>query len=123
MSERAAGDSAVDTDEMVEMAGNVGENDLEQLTSLFRLLSERTRLAILMELAKGERNVTSLCDELKLPQPTVSHHLSLLRMNNVVVNRRSGKQVYYGLHTPPTSGANLLEFIVEKLCVNVTARP
>ena len=38
------------------------------------------------------------CDELQLPQPTVSHHLGLLRMNNVIGNRRSGKQVFYTLN-------------------------
>lgn len=76
----------------------VAEMELEPLTSLFRLLSDRTRLKILMLLAQGERNVTSLCDELGLPQPTVSHHLGLLRMNNIIANRRDGKQVFYGLN-------------------------
>jgi ArsR family transcriptional regulator, zinc-responsive transcriptional repressor len=74
------------------------DQDLEQLTSLFRLLSDKTRLNILMLLADGERNVTSLCEQLKLPQPTVSHHLGLLRMNNVIANRRNGKQVFYALN-------------------------
>lgn len=74
------------------------DQDLEQLTSLFRLLSDKTRLNILLLLADGERNVTSMCQELRLPQPTVSHHLGLLRMNNVIGNRRAGKQVFYGLN-------------------------
>ena len=74
------------------------DQDLEQLTGLFRLLSDKTRLNILMLLADGERNVTSLCEQLKLPQPTVSHHLGLLRMNNVISNRRNGKQVFYALN-------------------------
>lgn len=72
--------------------------ELEQLTSLFKLLSDKTRLHILMLLSAGERNVSSLCDELGLPQPTVSHHLGLLRMSNVIANRRSGKQVFYALN-------------------------
>jgi DNA-binding transcriptional ArsR family regulator len=71
--------------------------EMESLAGLFKLLSDGTRLRILNLLAKGERNVTSLCEELKLPQPTVSHHLGLLRMRNIIVNRRSGKQVFYGL--------------------------
>jgi DNA-binding transcriptional ArsR family regulator len=74
------------------------DQDLEQLTSLFRLLSDKTRLNILMLLTGGERNVSNLCDALKLPQPTVSHHLGLLRLNNVIGNRRSGKQVFYNLN-------------------------
>ena len=72
--------------------------ELEPLVALFRLLSDKTRLNILMLLSKGERNVTSLCEELGLPQPTVSHHLGLLRMSNLIGNRRNGKQVFYGLN-------------------------
>jgi DNA-binding transcriptional ArsR family regulator len=72
--------------------------ELEPLVGLFRLLSDKTRLNILMLLSKGERNVTSLCEELRLPQPTVSHHLGLLRMSNLIGNRRNGKQVFYGLN-------------------------
>lgn len=71
--------------------------ELERLVGLFRLLSDKTRLNILMLLARGERNVSSLCDELRLPQPTVSHHLGLLRMSNLIINRRDGKQVFYDL--------------------------
>ncbi|HEX8913457.1 MAG TPA: metalloregulator ArsR/SmtB family transcription factor [Humisphaera sp.] len=82
---------------MVEYARDTRSNELETLAALFKLLSDGTRLRILSLLAKGERNVSSLCDELKLPQPTVSHHLGLLRMKNIIVNRRSGKQVFYGL--------------------------
>ncbi len=73
--------------------GNLG-----QITALMRLLSDQTRLSILMLLSAGERNVTSLCDTLKLPQPTVSHHLGLLRMHDVVRCRRNGKQVIYALN-------------------------
>src|SRR5216117_514797 len=83
---------------MVKRDQGVSDQDLDQLSSLFRLLSDKTRLSILMRLSDGERNVTTLCEELALPQPTVSHHLGLLRMNNVVGNRRHGKQVFYALH-------------------------
>ena len=68
------------------------------LAELFRLLSDRTRLHILMLLSDGERSVGSLCDALSLPQPTVSHHLGLLRMQNLIVNRRNGKNIIYGLN-------------------------
>src|SRR5436190_11757094 len=83
---------------MMVKRGPASETELEQLASLFRLLSDRTRLNLLMMLAEGERNVTSLCEALQLPQPTVSHHLGLLRMSNVIANRRDGKQVFYALN-------------------------
>jgi DNA-binding transcriptional ArsR family regulator len=83
---------------MMVKRGPVSETELEQMASLFRLLSDRTRLNLLFMLAEGERNVTSLCEALQLPQPTVSHHLGLLRMSNVIENRREGKQVFYALN-------------------------
>ena len=78
-------------------AASGSDAELEPLVALFRLLSDKTRLNILTLLASGERNVTSLCNELRLPQPTVSHHLGLLRMSNLITNRRDGKQVFYEL--------------------------
>jgi ArsR family transcriptional regulator, zinc-responsive transcriptional repressor len=108
---------------MVKRPVRVSEQDLDQLTSLFRLLSDKTRLNILMLLAQGERNVTSLCQELDLPQPTVSHHLGLLRMNNLIGNRRDGKQVYYGINGRfETPSENSLSFSVENYAIQLVAR-
>lgn len=86
------------------------EQSLSSLCQLFRLLSDKTRLQIVMLLAGGERNVTSLCEELKLPQPTVSHHLGLLRMNRVIINKRHGKQVIYALETTGRAASGKLKF-------------
>src|SRR6185437_3382910 len=82
---------------MIKQPATHTHEQFEQLANLFRLLSDRTRLNLLILLSDGEKNVTSLCDTLKLPQPTVSHHLGLLRMSNVIINRRDGKQVFYAL--------------------------
>lgn len=73
------------------------DQDLDSLTSLFKLLSDKTRLHLLLLLAQGEKNVTSLCEAIQLPQPTVSHHLALLREQSLLANRRAGKQVFYQL--------------------------
>jgi DNA-binding transcriptional ArsR family regulator len=105
---------------MVKRDQGVSDQDLDQLSSLFRLLSDKTRLSILMRLSDGERNVTTLCEELALPQPTVSHHLGLLRMNNVVGNRRHGKQVFYALHGNSDFGnGNVMEFGLQNLMIQV----
>jgi ArsR family transcriptional regulator, arsenate/arsenite/antimonite-responsive transcriptional repressor len=61
----------------------------------FALLSDPTRLGILKMLAAGPKNVTALCDSLGLKQPTISHHLGLLRMGRLVVGTRKGKSVVY----------------------------
>jgi ArsR family transcriptional regulator, zinc-responsive transcriptional repressor len=99
------------------------DQDLEQLTSLFRLLSDKTRLNILLLLSEGERNVTSLCEQLKLPQPTVSHHLGLLRMHNVITNRRNGKQVFYSLNAQLGSmDGDAIQVGLENFMVHVSAK-
>ena len=63
-----------------------------------QLLGEPLRLRILCELMLTPRNVTELQQLLSAPQPTVSHHLGLLRMSNLIANRRNGKQVFYELN-------------------------
>ena len=99
------------------------DQELDRLVFLFRLLSDKTRVNILLSLARGERNVTSICQELKLPQPTVSHHLGLLRINNMIANRRKGKQVFYSLHGAVTlSGDGMLEIGGENLSVKISRR-
>lgn len=96
---------------------------LDPVVGLFRLLSDKTRLNILIMLADGERNVTSLCEDLKLPQPTVSHHLGLLRMQNLICNRRDGKQIFYNLNgRVNVLEGNGLEILVEKFSLQLTAR-
>jgi len=57
----------------------------------FSLLSDKTRLGILAELANGASNVSGLCKAL----PTISHHLGLLRMGRLVNGERQGKSVIY----------------------------
>ena len=61
----------------------------------FSLLSDPTRLGILKMLAAGPKNVTTLCSSLGLKQPTISHHLGLLRMGRLVIGTRKGKSVVY----------------------------
>jgi ArsR family transcriptional regulator, zinc-responsive transcriptional repressor len=107
--------------EVEEVESAVGQ-DVEQLTNLFRLLSDRTRLNILLTLADGERNVGSLCQELGLPQPTVSHHLGLLRVNNIITNHRKGKQVYYSLGGAVSRGEGGLLTSVENYEVKINKK-
>jgi DNA-binding transcriptional ArsR family regulator len=64
--------------------------------------------------------VSSLCDELRLPQPTVSHHLGLLRMSNLITNRRDGKQVFYELDgRVDARDAGTLQVTIERFKVNI----
>ncbi|MFA6134621.1 MAG: metalloregulator ArsR/SmtB family transcription factor [Phycisphaerae bacterium] len=65
---------------------------------MLRLLGDPTRLKLMLLLDKEEINVSDLCRKTRLPQPTVSHHLGILRSGGLVMNRRAGKEVYYRQH-------------------------
>jgi ArsR family transcriptional regulator len=81
--------------------------DCGQLAKCFALLSLPVRLRILLLLARHERSVNSLCEELKAPQPSVSHHLAILRAGGIVETRRAGKQIFYRICGPGVGGGAL----------------
>lgn len=69
-----------------------------ELVTICRALSDATRLRIVFSLSQEPKNVKTLCKELRLRQPTASHHLGILRAVRLVAPRRAGKEVFYGLH-------------------------
>lgn len=71
---------------------------VDDVVRVMRVLADPTRLRVVGLLRGRELNVTSLCELLCLAQPTVSHHLSLLRGVGLVRNRRDGKQIFYSLN-------------------------
>lgn len=75
-------------------------HQVESLALMFRVLGDQTRLRTLMALRQGEMNVTELCASLRTSQPTVSRHLSILRMAGLVTGRRDGKEIFYSLGNP-----------------------
>jgi ArsR family transcriptional regulator len=78
----------------------ISERTLSGLAQVFKLLSDESRLKILLALAQdGELHVTALCDLLDQTQPAVSHHLTLLRMAGLVGFRRHGKHNYYRIES------------------------
>lgn len=109
---------------MLKRGTRVTDRELEPLVSVFRLLSDKTRLNILLLLSEGERNVSTLCEQLALPQPTVSHHLGLLRMRNLISNRRDGKQVFYDLNgqVESTDDGTALQVNVDDFTIRIAPR-
>jgi ArsR family transcriptional regulator len=70
---------------------------MKPLETLFRALSDATRLRILALLASGEICVCHIHGALNVPQPTVSRHLAYLRRSGLVSTRRDGLWVHYRL--------------------------
>jgi DNA-binding transcriptional ArsR family regulator len=65
-----------------------------------RLLGDPTRLTIVCALAQGETNPTCLAELAGVAVPTVSQHLSKLRLAGVCRPRRDGQRVWYELVDP-----------------------
>jgi len=64
----------------------------------FKALAEPARVAIVNRLAaQGEACVCQLVDSLDLAQPTVSHHLRVLREAGLISSNRRGTWIYYQL--------------------------
>jgi len=78
----------------------ISEQTVRDLSQVFKLLSDETRLRILLYLAQsGELHVTDLCGKLGQSQPAVSHHLALLRVSGLIEARREGKHNFYSVRT------------------------
>lgn len=63
----------------------------------FRAFSDQTRLRILHLLQGGELCVNDLVEIIGVPQPTASRHLAYLRRAELVVARKAGQWIHYGL--------------------------
>ena len=71
------------------------EEAITQLSDLFRLMGDTSRLRIILTCLHDPVSVTEIAEQLKLSQSLVSHHLRLLRAARVVRSERRGKQVFY----------------------------
>lgn len=71
--------------------------DMQQIADFFSLFGDLTRIRILSLLSIGECCVNDISSILNLNQTTVSHQLKMLRANNIVKFRRSGKVIFYSI--------------------------
>ena len=73
------------------------EPGAQQFAQLLAALADPTRLRILTALETVCVPVGAIVASTGLPQPTVSHHLRILRDRGLVVADRRGQQVFYCL--------------------------
>ena len=69
----------------------------EMRAILFHGFADARRLAIIDELASGERRVGDVVAATGLPQPSVSTHLTCLWECGLAARERRGREVYYRL--------------------------
>ncbi len=76
---------------------NIDRENIQELSEIFKLFADETRLRIICAILNTELCVCDLCELLNLSQSAVSHQLQLLRSSKLVKYRKEGKQVYYSL--------------------------
>ncbi|MDK9700648.1 MAG: metalloregulator ArsR/SmtB family transcription factor [bacterium] len=70
---------------------------MDSLSQLFALLSEPSRMKLLVLLSQGEQCVCKLYEALEMQQSTVSRHLMLLRTAGLLSSKRVEQWVHYRL--------------------------
>lgn len=84
------------------------DENIDEISEIFKALSEPLRIKIIFLLKNGELCVCHINSALDKPQSTISHHLSLLKGANLLNSRKQGKWTYYSLKNP-----KLINFIEE----------
>jgi ArsR family transcriptional regulator len=69
--------------------------DEYDFVKIFKALADKTRQDILELLGEEEMNVTDICSEFRTAQPTISHHLLILKNSDLVATRKDGRNIYY----------------------------
>ncbi len=89
---------------------------MKNTVAIFKLLSDETRVRILMLLTRKELCVCQLMGVLGISQPLVSRNLSLLSRGGVLKERREGKMIFYSLKEDvPALESGVIEILKRRL--------
>jgi len=82
------------------LTSSLNEEESVELARAFKALADPVRLRLLSMIATQDGGEVCVCDltpAFDLSQPTVSHHLKLLREAGLIAAERRGTWVYYRL--------------------------
>jgi len=84
-----------------------------------KALADDTRQRILAMLLEREMCVGEIVDTFGTSQPTISHHLNVLKQLGLVTSRKEGKQVYYAINRDNViecCGKLIAKFSTDEVC-------
>ena len=87
---------------------------MKDLVTIFRALSDETRLRILKLLESGELCVCDIVAALDMVQPKISFHLGALKEAGFIKDRRQGRWIHYRLNDADLFRRMLLVTVCEK---------
>lgn len=74
-----------------------GEEKLFELSELYKIFGDSTRIKILYVLFESEMCVCDIAQLLEMSQSAISHQLRVLKNARLVKFRREGKTIFYSL--------------------------
>lgn len=69
------------------------------LNDAFKALSDPTRRKILELLQEKDMTAGEIADSFQISKPSISHHLSILKNADMVLDERQGQNIIYSLNT------------------------
>src|SRR5215207_6682788 len=90
-----------------------------------KAIADETRQKIMSECCCCWRSVNEIVEKVDVSQPTVSHHLSILREAGLVNIREEGKQTFYTLNQQNVAiccGQIMLKFAPEEMATEAVIK-
>ncbi len=86
---------------------------MNSLLNFFKLLSDETRMRIILLLSQKELCVCEMCNIMELSQPKVSRHLSKLRDMSLVKTERNEQWIFYQLDIKNHVAKEIIKVLAE----------
>jgi len=71
---------------------------MKDLSELFKAFSDPTRREILDLLKQKDQTPSEILEKIEVSQPTLSHHLDILKRANLITGEREGQFIKYSLN-------------------------
>ena len=94
---------------------NQSTKQLSETVLFLKAVSDENRLKIICFLKESKKCVCEIVDFLELPQNLVSHHLKVLKKQNILVSKKDGVRVIYSINKKNISNIiNFFNFLIIK---------
>ena len=88
---------------------------MKQITDLFKVLSDETRVRIINLVYKHDLCVCELVEILQESQPKISKHIAKLRQIDLVTTERNEQYIYYRFNHANETYKNIIENVIGEI--------
>lgn len=73
--------------------------EVSKINKTFQALSDHTRMEIIELLRINDLTAGEIAQHFDISRPSISHHLSVLKNADLILDERKGQYIYYSLNT------------------------